>query len=60
MSEFLRTGHYINGEWYESANTYPVFNPATGDVIAQVAKGGADETSKLSPPPRARCPAGAR
>ena len=37
MSEFLRTGHYINGEWHEGANTYPVRNPATGEVIANVA-----------------------
>ncbi|SIT35400.1 succinate-semialdehyde dehydrogenase I, NADP-dependent [Paraburkholderia piptadeniae] len=46
MSEFLRTGHYINGEWYESANTYAVRNPATGEVIANVAKGGAHETAQ--------------
>ena len=44
MSEFLRTGHYINGEWHESAATYPVSNPATGELIANVAKGGAAET----------------
>jgi succinate-semialdehyde dehydrogenase/glutarate-semialdehyde dehydrogenase len=44
MSELLRTGHYIGGEWCESAETYPVRNPATGEVIAQVAKGGAAET----------------
>ncbi|MBN3752526.1 NAD-dependent succinate-semialdehyde dehydrogenase [Paraburkholderia sp. Tr-20389] len=46
MSEFLRTGHYINGEWYESANTYAVRNPATGELIANVAKGGAQETAQ--------------
>ncbi|CAE6738003.1 NAD-dependent succinate-semialdehyde dehydrogenase [Paraburkholderia domus] len=46
MNAFLRTGHYIAGEWYESASTYPVLNPATGDVIAQVAKGGAAETTQ--------------
>ena len=46
MSELLRTGHYIGGEWYESAETYPVRNPATGEVIAQVAKGGAAETAQ--------------
>ena len=44
MNEFLRTGHYINGEWHESAATYPVSNPATGELIANVAKGGAAET----------------
>jgi succinate-semialdehyde dehydrogenase/glutarate-semialdehyde dehydrogenase len=46
MTELLRTGHYIGGEWYESASTYPVLNPATGEVIAQVAKGGAAETTQ--------------
>ncbi|MFM0076905.1 NAD-dependent succinate-semialdehyde dehydrogenase [Paraburkholderia sediminicola] len=46
MNEFLRTGHYIGGEWYDSASTYPVLNPATGEVIAQVAKGGAAETTQ--------------
>ena len=46
MSELLRTGHYIGGEWYESAQTYAVRNPATGDVVAQVAKGGAAETAQ--------------
>jgi len=46
MSEFLRTGHYINGEWHEGADTYPVLNPATGEVIANVAKAGAAETQQ--------------
>ncbi|KVV35989.1 NAD-dependent succinate-semialdehyde dehydrogenase [Burkholderia ubonensis] len=42
MSEFLRTGHYIGGEWHEPRGaTYAVRNPATGETIAQVAKGGA-------------------
>ncbi|RAS21882.1 NAD-dependent succinate-semialdehyde dehydrogenase [Paraburkholderia bryophila] len=46
MNEFLRTAHYIGGEWYESASTYAVLNPATGEVVAQVAKGGAQETAQ--------------
>ncbi|MFM0377885.1 NAD-dependent succinate-semialdehyde dehydrogenase [Paraburkholderia strydomiana] len=46
MNEFLRTGHYIGGEWYEGASTYPVLNPATGEVIAQVVKGGAAEATQ--------------
>ncbi|TDN62870.1 NAD-dependent succinate-semialdehyde dehydrogenase [Paraburkholderia sp. BL10I2N1] len=48
MSQFLRTGHYIGGEWYEAApgNTYAVRNPATGELIADVAKGGAAETAQ--------------
>jgi len=46
MNEFLRTGYYIGGEWYEGASTYPVLNPATGEVIAHVAKGGAAEATQ--------------
>jgi succinate-semialdehyde dehydrogenase / glutarate-semialdehyde dehydrogenase len=48
MSQFLRTGHYIDGEWYDAGagETYAVRNPATGEVIANVAKGGAAETAQ--------------
>ncbi|KVT92502.1 NAD-dependent succinate-semialdehyde dehydrogenase [Burkholderia ubonensis] len=47
MSEFLRTGHYIGGEWHEPPGaTYAVRNPATGETIAQVAKGGADTAQR--------------
>ena len=50
MNEFLRTGHFIGGEWHESHGasdaTYPVLNPATGETIAKVAKGGADDTQR--------------
>jgi succinate-semialdehyde dehydrogenase/glutarate-semialdehyde dehydrogenase len=36
---------YINGEWREAASgkTMEVTNPATGEVVATVAKGGADD-----------------
>ncbi|KKJ08605.1 NAD-dependent succinate-semialdehyde dehydrogenase [Burkholderia gladioli] len=47
MSEFLKTGHYIGGEWHEPRGgeaTYAVLNPATGDTVAEVARGGAAET----------------
>ncbi|NIF72969.1 NAD-dependent succinate-semialdehyde dehydrogenase [Burkholderia sp. Ap-962] len=47
MSEFLRTGHYIGGEWHEPRGgeaTYAVLNPATGETVAEVARGGAVET----------------
>src|SRR5471030_1171204 len=40
----LRKEHYINGAWHKSAETYAVRNPATGDVIAYVAKAGATQT----------------
>ncbi|MFM0502391.1 NAD-dependent succinate-semialdehyde dehydrogenase [Paraburkholderia caffeinilytica] len=46
MNAFLRTGHYIGGEWYDSATTYPVLNPATGETIAHVARGGAAEATQ--------------
>lgn len=36
---------YINGEWREAASgkTFDVTNPATGEVVATVAKGGAED-----------------
>ncbi|AXC50532.1 NAD-dependent succinate-semialdehyde dehydrogenase [Paracoccus suum] len=33
----LQTRAYIAGEWVEGASTFPVMNPARGDVIAEVA-----------------------
>src|SRR5690625_1207874 len=43
-----RTACYIGGRWTdpESGKTFPVYNPATGEVIAEVASAGADETSR--------------
>ncbi len=73
MNEFLKTGHYIGGEWYEAGGadvqptdaqpTYAVLNPATGETIARVAKGGADETRlaiAAARRPNAHGPRGAR
>jgi len=44
----LRTRAYINGEWVDadSGDTFPVYDPATGDVIAEVASVGAAETRR--------------
>lgn len=42
----LRNGHYIGGTWHGSSETYPVYNPATGSVIAEVAKGGGAEAQQ--------------
>lgn len=42
----LRTESYIDGAWVESGSTYPVFNPATGDVLAEAANAGAKETEQ--------------
>jgi len=40
----LRTGWYCDGQWRESASRYPVINPATEAVVAEVANAGAAET----------------
>jgi succinate-semialdehyde dehydrogenase/glutarate-semialdehyde dehydrogenase len=40
----LRKGHYIGGVWLSGNETYDVCNPATGELIVAVAKGGAVET----------------
>ncbi|MFJ5297166.1 NAD-dependent succinate-semialdehyde dehydrogenase [Pseudomonas sp. NPDC088368] len=46
MSALIRNGHYIDGQWTTGGPTYPVSNPATGELIAQVQKGGAEETNQ--------------
>ena len=42
----LRTGAYIDGHWRQAddASTFPVHNPATGEILAQVPAMGASET----------------
>mgnify|MGYP000188670405 CR=1 FL=1 len=47
-SALLRTQMYIGGQWVNAASsqTFPVRNPATGEVLAQVADGGAAETEQ--------------
>ena len=44
----LRTEAYINGEWVSADDgaRLDVLNPATGEVIASVAKVGAAETRR--------------
>jgi succinate-semialdehyde dehydrogenase/glutarate-semialdehyde dehydrogenase len=44
----FKTGAYINGQWVASdrGETLDVINPATGEVIAQVASCGTDETRR--------------
>ena len=43
----LKTDAYINGQWVGSGDKrIPVTNPATGEVIAEVADHGADMTRK--------------
>lgn len=47
-SSLLRTQAFINGKWCDADThkTFAVKNPATGEVIAQVADLGIDETHK--------------
>ncbi|HEK1684275.1 TPA: NAD-dependent succinate-semialdehyde dehydrogenase [Pseudomonas putida] len=44
MNTLLKAGHYIDGQWFSDGATYPVLNPATGETLAQVPRGGAEET----------------
>lgn len=37
---------YINGQWIKSENTFAVYNPATGEEIAQVTDGTRDDTRR--------------
>ena len=39
-----QTGWYSQGHWHTCAQQYEVFNPATGKLLAKVAKCGAKET----------------
>ncbi|MBZ9785715.1 NAD-dependent succinate-semialdehyde dehydrogenase [Pseudomonas sp. REP124] len=46
MSDLIRHGNFIDGQWSGSNGaTYPVLNPATGELIADVQKAGAEETN---------------
>jgi succinate-semialdehyde dehydrogenase / glutarate-semialdehyde dehydrogenase len=56
MNTLLQTNHYIGGMWCESRERYPVRNPATGEIVAQVARGGAAETDQAIDAARAAFP----
>jgi len=53
---------YINGEWREAAGgkTFAVHNPATGELLAEVADGGADEAQAAVDAAAAAFPAWAK
>ncbi|TGD75155.1 succinate-semialdehyde dehydrogenase [Mangrovimicrobium sediminis] len=46
--QLLKTQAFINGEWVDADDgaTFPVRNPANGEVIAEVAKTGTAETAR--------------
>lgn len=45
-SELFQTGYLVDGEWRRAAATFDVLNPATGEVLASVAKAGKAETEQ--------------
>ncbi|AKV09435.1 succinate-semialdehyde dehydrogenase [Pseudomonas fluorescens NCIMB 11764] len=44
MSALIRHGNFIDGQWSSGGVTYPVLNPANGELIADVQKAGAEQT----------------
>lgn len=42
----FQTGYFVDGVWKTLDNTFDVTNPATGEVIAKVAKAGKKETEE--------------
>ena len=61
--DLLRTRAFVDGSWVEadSGETFPVVDPATGEVIAEVPRMGAAETRRAIEAARARAArAGAR
>lgn len=45
-SEFFQTGYLADGQWRRTAATFDVLNPATGEVLAAVARAGRAETEQ--------------
>lgn len=44
--KLFRTGCFIDGQWQQLSSTFDVLNPASGELIAQVAKAGKSETEQ--------------
>ena len=42
-------GHFINGKWDALRDDFPSNNPATGEKLAGVTKGTAEEVASFSP-----------
>lgn len=45
-NDLFQTGYLVNGEWHQLDTTFDVLNPATGEIVAKVAKAGKVETEK--------------
>jgi phenylacetaldehyde dehydrogenase len=50
VNQFIATNRkmLIDGKWVEavSGKTFPVYNPATGEIIAQVAEGDKEDIER--------------
>ena len=44
----FQTGYLVNGIWKTLDTTFDVLNPATGEVIAKVAKAGKGQAAERS------------
>lgn len=45
-NDLFQTGYLVNGEWHQLDTTFDVLNPATGEIVAKVAKAGKLETEQ--------------
>ncbi|WP_380179774.1 NAD-dependent succinate-semialdehyde dehydrogenase [Kalamiella sp. sgz302252] len=45
-NDLFQNGFFIDGQWQQSDATFEVLNPATGEVITQVARAGKTETQR--------------
>lgn len=59
-NHLFQTGYLVNGIWKTLDTTFDVLNPATGDVIARVAKAGKAETEDAIAAAAKAFPAGAQ
>jgi succinate-semialdehyde dehydrogenase / glutarate-semialdehyde dehydrogenase len=60
MSHLICNSHYIDGKWVSSPTTFPVRNPATGDIIVEIARGGEAEAQQAVAAAAKAFPPGAR
>lgn len=45
-NDLFQTGYLAAGKWHQTNSTFEVLNPATGEVVAEVAKAGKAETEQ--------------
>ena len=59
-SILFQTGYLVNGIWKTLDTTFDVLNPATGEVVAKVAKAGKPKPKRPLRPRRRPFPHGAQ